>query len=45
MGRVCYELKEFDEAMQYFSIAYERGQKSAFSEFDKKYWDFYINKK
>ncbi|MRI63088.1 hypothetical protein EDM00_03640 [Ornithobacterium rhinotracheale] len=45
MGRVCYELKEYDEAMKYFSIAYERGKKRAFQGFDKKYWEFYSKNK
>lgn len=45
LGRVCYELKEYDEAMKYFSIAYERGKKRAFQEFDKKYWEFYSKNK
>lgn len=45
MGRVCYELKEYDEAIKYFSIAYERGKKRAFQEFDKKYWEFYSKNK
>lgn len=44
MGRVCYELNEFDEAMKYFEIAYQRGKKRAFQEFDKKYWEFYSKK-
>ncbi|OOF88336.1 hypothetical protein BKG94_07340 [Rodentibacter ratti] len=45
MGRVCYELEEYDEAMKYFSIAYDRGKKRAFKEFDKKYWEFYSKNK
>lgn len=45
LGRVCYELNEFEEAMKYFSIAYERGKKRAFQEFDKKYWEFYSKNK
>lgn len=45
MGRVCYELEEYDEAIKYFTIAYERGKKRAFQEYDKKYWEFYsLNK-
>lgn len=45
MGRVCYELEEYDQAMQYFSIAYERGKYRAFKEYDKKYWHFYSKNK
>ncbi|MGC7560417.1 hypothetical protein [Pasteurella sp. PK-2025] len=45
MGRVCYELEEYDEAMKYFDIAYQRGKKRAFKEFDKKYWEFYSKNK
>lgn len=45
LGRVCYELEEYDGAMQYFNIAYERGKKRAFKEFDKKYWVFYAQNK
>ena len=45
LGRVCYELNEFEEAMKYFSISYERGKKRAFKEFDKKYWEFYSKNK
>ncbi|WP_424403571.1 hypothetical protein [Pasteurella sp. PK-2025] len=45
MGRVCYELNEFDDAMKYFDIAYQRGKKRAFQEFDKKYWAFYSENK
>lgn len=45
LGRVCYELEEYDEAIKYFSIAYERGKKRAFKEFDKKYWEFYSKNK
>ena len=45
MGRVCYELNEFEEAMKYFDIAYQRGKKRAFQEFDKKYWEFYSKNK
>ena len=45
MGRVCYELNEIDEALKYFEIAYQRGKKRAFQEFDKKYWKFYSENK
>ena len=45
VGRVCYELEEYDEAMKYFSIAYDRGKKRAFKEYDKKYWEFYSKNK
>ncbi|WP_424407790.1 hypothetical protein [Pasteurella sp. PK-2025] len=45
LGRVCYELKEYDEAMKYFDIAYQRGKKRAFQGFDKKYWEFYSKNK
>ena len=45
MGRVCYELNEIDEAIKYFEIAYQRGKKRAFQEFDKKYWKFYSENK
>lgn len=45
MGRICYELEEYDESMKYFNIAYEQGQKRAFQGFDKKYWEFYSKNK
>ncbi|MGC7560405.1 hypothetical protein [Pasteurella sp. PK-2025] len=45
VGRVCYELEEYDEAMKYLDIAYQRGKKRAFKEFDKKYWEFYSKNK
>lgn len=45
LGMVCYELEENDEAMRYFSKAYELGRRRAFQERPKKYYEFFIAEK
>ena len=36
---------QYDKAMEYFEIVYQRAQKRGFQEFDKKYWKFYSENK
>lgn len=45
MGAIYFELNEYDKAMEYFEIVYQRAQKRGFQEFDKKYWKFYSENK
>lgn len=42
LGMVEHELKNNDVALEWFSKAYEIGEKRAFEEFPKKYLNFYL---
>ena len=50
-GRICqlvffyYDLEKYDEAYKYFDIAYNDAGYYPFSIEDKKYWQFYKQRK
>jgi len=45
LGMVCYELGQYDEAINYFDEAYNFGKKRAFQGRPKKYLDYYLKKR
>lgn len=45
LGKIYYELNDFDNAFKYFQLAYELDRYNPFSQNDKKYWIFYKSKK
>lgn len=44
LGMACFELRQYDEAYQYFHDAYSYGKKRAFQERPKKYLEFYLDR-
>lgn len=44
LGMVCLELKQHDEAFQYFDRAYQYGKNRAFQGRPKKYLDYYLGR-
>lgn len=45
LGMVYYELNQLEEAYSFFSQAYDEGNKRAFRGENKKYLQFYLNKR
>ncbi|WP_312689882.1 hypothetical protein [Kosakonia sp.] len=42
LGMVCYELKAYDEALNYFAQAWQYGQRRAFQGRPQKYLDYFL---
>lgn len=45
LGMVCYELEQYDEAYNAFDSSFKIGNRRAFQERQKKYLNFYLDRK
>lgn len=45
LGQMHFELGDFEQALHYFKVVYERQGYAPFRYYDKKYWHFFLNRR